>query len=411
MLRLTSLSITLALLLVAPLTVEAGPRGGARPSGGGNLGGARPSGGSFSGGNFSGGQNLSNLSRPSAGGSNLGSGDRSLQNLGGNSRLSSALEGSNLDKFQGSGASLGDRNAIGSGRPSNDQLNNFLGLDGARDNVNPANRDLSDRNLTENNLNLTDRNVTDRDVDARQTNIRQNNTNVNDRNVNINNNQINVNARNGQIYNNVSGYWNNGPKPFSPAWYAGHPNAWQYKYPHADAWAAASFGALAGWIVGSAATPTTYVYSDSYYYPEGATVEDQTAYATQQAADASQLASTANEVGADDGEQWMPLGVYAIVDSPDATSSKMLLQLAVSKSGGIAGTYYHALTGNSQPVHGAVDLKTQQVAWQIGDNQSVTFQTDLDSLTKDQTPVLIHYASGQTEKVEMVRMPDDSTKS
>ena len=45
----------------------------------------------------------------------------------------------------------------------------------------------------------------------------------------------------------------------------------------------------------------------------------------------------------------------------------MLLQLAVSKSGGIAGTYYHAMTGNSQPVHGAVDLKTQQVAWQIGD--------------------------------------------
>ncbi|TWT32933.1 hypothetical protein [Blastopirellula retiformator] len=391
--RLTSLSaMTLALLLAAPLTVEAGPRGGgarggARPGGGG---GVRPSGGNFSGGNFSGGQNLGNRSLPSGGG------DRNLQNLSGGSRLSSALEGSNLDKFQGKGAALGNGSGNGNGRPNNDQLNNFLGIDGSRDKTDLTNRDLSNVDL--NNV----------DLKNRDTNIRQNN--VNDRNVNINNNQVNVNARNGEIYHNVSGYWNQGPKPFSPAWYTGHPNAWQYKYPHADAWAAATFGAVTGFIVGASTTPTNYVYSDSYYYPAGTTVEDQTAYATQQADNASQLASTTNEVGADDSEQWMPLGVFAIVDSPNATSSKMLLQLAVSKSGGIAGTYYHALTGNSQPVHGAVDLKTQQVAWQIGDNESVTFQTDLESLTKDETPVLIHYASGQSEKVEMVRMPDESKK-
>lgn len=351
-----------------------------------------------------------------AGNSPFGGGDRGPQSLGGNSRLSSALEGGNLDKFGGNGAA-GGRNPAGNGRPNNNQLNNFLGIDGGKGNVNPTNRDLTDRNvnpanrdLNNNNLDLNNRNLDNRNVDVRNNNTNIRNNNIN--NVNVNNNHVNVNARGGQIYNNMNGYWNNGPRPFSNGWYGAHPNAWHYQYPHADAWAAASFGAVTGWMIGAAATPTTYVYSDSYYYPEGTTVEDQQTYAAQQATDASQLASSAPQPNADDGQQWMPLGVYAIVDGQDATSSKMLIQLAVSKSGNIAGTYYHAETGNSQTVHGAVDLKTQQVAWQIGDNTTVTFQTDLESLTKAETPVLVHYASGQSEQVEMVRMPDeDSSKS
>lgn len=55
----------------------------------------------------------------------------------------------------------------------------------------------------------------------------------------------------------------------------------------------------------------------------------------------------------------MPLGVFAVSEE-NATDSGMLLQLAVSKEGIIAGTYYNDVTGSSRPVEGTVDQKTQR---------------------------------------------------
>ena len=60
--------------------------------------------------------------------------------------------------------------------------------------------------------------------------------------------------------------------------------------------------------------------------------------------------------------EWMPLGVFAVTEE-DATDTGMMVQLAVSKEGIIAGTFYNEITDTSRPVEGMVDRETQRAAW------------------------------------------------
>jgi len=207
--------------------------------------------------------------------------------------------------------------------------------------------------------------------------------------------------RSGQIYTDVSNHLAGQPQPFTAAWYADHPQAWQYTHPHADAWVAATWGAVTGWVAGVATTPVSYGYSESVVYVQGEPAP--TTSAPVQAQQAQQL-SQSYQAASD--EQWMPLGVYALVQEKD-TKAQMLMQLSISQSGKISGSYYNVLSDNSQPLHGSLDLKTQQAAWSIAENSQVVFQTDLNSLTQAEAPVLVHYGDGESQQWTLVRLPND----
>ncbi len=99
----------------------------------------------------------------------------------------------------------------------------------------------------------------------------------------------------------------------------------------------------------------------------------------------------------------MPLGVFSLVQG-DQSDSNIMFQLALNKSGTIAGNYYSAVAGSTLPVHGAVDKRTQRVAWTVGDNKTTVFDTGLGSLTKDEAPVLLHYGQERTQQWMLVRL-------
>jgi hypothetical protein len=54
-----------------------------------------------------------------------------------------------------------------------------------------------------------------------------------------------------------------------------------------------------------------------------------------------------------------------------------------------------------------VDKKTQRAAWTIGDNKDNVMKTGIYNLTRDETPMLVHFGKDKTEQWLLVRMDQD----
>ena len=79
--------------------------------------------------------------------------------------------------------------------------------------------------------------------------------------------------------------------------------------------------------------------------------------------------------------------------------SNTIFQLAVDHVGHIRGNYYDGLMDQATPVAGAVDKKSQRACWTIGDKKTTVFETGVFNLTKQQTPVLVHFGNDRTQQV------------
>ena len=192
---------------------------------------------------------------------------------------------------------------------------------------------------------------------------------------------------------------------FTPAWYTRYPRAWR-----AARWTAATVWVPATWVVVAryCSYPATPVYSDYgttvvyqgdavYINGEPAATAEQYAQQAAQFSDAGRAAKPAEK------EEWQPLGVFALVRGEEQTSDK-IFQLAVNKEGVIRGNYYDALADNTLPVYGSVDKKTQRAAWSIGEKKDVVFETGIANLTRDETALLVHYGTGDTQQLTLVRL-------
>ncbi len=84
----------------------------------------------------------------------------------------------------------------------------------------------------------------------------------------------------------------------------------------------------------------------------------------------------------------------------------MFLELAVSKEGTIAGTYSNTTSDSAQTVEGRVDKQSQRAAWWIGNNQDIIMETGIQNLTQDETPLLVHFGSQQTQTWLLVRLEE-----
>ena len=120
---------------------------------------------------------------------------------------------------------------------------------------------------------------------------------------------------------------------------------------------------------------------------------------SQQAAALAQKGAAAETA---DTDEWLPLGVFAMVRN-EQQHPQLIVQLAVNKQGILRGNYTDELTEHTQPIQGAVDPKTQRAAWTVGDNKLSVIEAGLSNLSQDEAPVLIH-RRGQTDHWLLVRL-------
>lgn len=388
---LVLLAMFCATSLMVDLSVAAprGGGGGGARGGAGGAGGGRPGGaGGFGGGagGFNGGDR--------GGGDRAGGGDRPGGDPRGAGGFGGADGGRGFDNRGANPGDAGNRNRFdslnGGDRPTSQNLNDFLnkGTDAnaARDRANdPRNNNVDVRNNDVRNNNIDQRNVYANNNPQWTRNV-QNNVQAN----------VNVAARNA----------------FTPQWYNDHPGGWN-GYPHANAYAAATWASAASWLAIGAAPVAYYPSGSSTVYNDNSTTVNTTSdsqYAvapdqTEQAQVASQLAQSGKVDGQTQSSDWMPLGVFALVPGQEK-SSNQLVQLQVSKSGTLAGSYLDMLSNSTQPVQGAVDKSSQRAAWSIGSNSQVVFDTTLSSLTQDSAPLTVRFGDNSQQTWTLVRMPD-----
>lgn len=191
---------------------------------------------------------------------------------------------------------------------------------------------------------------------------------------------------------------------FTPEWYAAHRAAWSYAALASSAWVPATWFSVADWLDCGDSGPEDYNYGSTVIY-QGDTVyvEGQPSGTPAQYYDqAISLAASGNAKQSDQAN-WLPLGVFGLVQGQQ-NDPTMIFQLAVNHEGIIRGNFYNTITDSTLPVQGAVDKKTQRVAWTVGDNKSTVFETGLNNLTQDQASALVHFGKDKTQEWLMVRL-------
>lgn len=150
---------------------------------------------------------------------------------------------------------------------------------------------------------------------------------------------------------------------------------------------------------------------EGYYYDYGENVtydDGNVYYGDEVVASAEQYYDQATEL-ADAGqettdEEWLPLGVFAVVTEPTQTQTDRVVQLAVNKEGAIRGNFHDFLTDKVTPVTGSVDKESQRVCLKLEGNDEMIVETGLYNLTNDEVPVLVHFSAERQEARTFIRL-------
>jgi hypothetical protein len=197
----------------------------------------------------------------------------------------------------------------------------------------------------------------------------------------------------------------NNPNIYGQQWYGDHPGAWAPSgWAAGAAWVPSTWGAIAGHCGYGSITPISYNYGVNVTAQDGNVMVDgqnvgTTEEFSQQAAD---LAETGTEAATSDTEQWLPVGVFAMVRN-EQQHPQLIVQLAINKQGILRGNYTDEVSDNTLPIHGAVDKETQRAAWTVGGNKQTVMEAGLNDLTEGEAPALIH-KNGKTDHWLLVRL-------
>ncbi len=190
-------------------------------------------------------------------------------------------------------------------------------------------------------------------------------------------------------------------QPFTPAWYANHPRAWQSTHPHADAWAVATFGTAAAWLGITAASNGGYVDDTTTVYTSDTEDNTDDQSSSDQENSPAQLANNGGLTLPAD-ENFLSLGVFSLAPQ-DKIDASALVQLAVNKNGEVRGSYYDLLTDQEQTIQGALDKRTQRVTFTVGNSGPVAFETVLRDLTQASGKVTLRFENGTTKQWTLAR--------
>jgi hypothetical protein len=158
------------------------------------------------------------------------------------------------------------------------------------------------------------------------------------------------------------------------------------------------------WLDYAAVAPIYYNYGDNVVYQDNSVyVNGQDVGTAQQYyQQADDLASAGAQADASPDEQWLPLGVFSLVQSGQDLPT-VTIQLAVNKQGILRGNYTDTVADQTFPIKGEVDKATQRAAWIVGDNKSTIMETGIYNLTKDEAPVMVHFGQDRTKQWLLVR--------
>jgi hypothetical protein len=187
---------------------------------------------------------------------------------------------------------------------------------------------------------------------------------------------------------------------------------WWGSQPWSYWWGCPTWGGLNGWFGNYWGTPYYYgygpggnvVFNSGYVYLNDepiATVEDY-------AASAAALADAPPPANPDQPTEWMPLGTFTLSEGEEDKDPSRVIQLAVDKEGYVSGTMTNQKTNQTLPVQGRVDKETQRVAFTIGNEKEVVFETGIYNLTQQQTPLLAH-GEGREETYLLLRLDPPKT--
>lgn len=181
----------------------------------------------------------------------------------------------------------------------------------------------------------------------------------------------------------------------------------------ANWWRPVAWTTLATWGAWNWSTP--YYYDDggyayplssaesTYPYPYSTTTTpSQPIQAQAQSIQSAQITEPT------DGD-WLPLGIFAVASDPNAAAqTNLFIQLAINRSGEIAGVLYNSVTDAAQDLTGMVDAKNQKAYWSMANRpDSPIASTGIYNLTEDQTTINVHFADGLDQTWILVRIQQE----
>jgi hypothetical protein len=216
----------------------------------------------------------------------------------------------------------------------------------------------------------------------------------------------------GQAWRGVNGTFNHWGWYGGAGWWAGYPGAWfPGKWALATtAWATAAW-AMAGPYCGcDSGSASYYDYGENVAYGDDGMVYtdgQSTATAAEYYDQATQIADGGQTA---QNEEWLPLGIFAVIAADDQTQTDKVVQLALNKEGVVRGNYHDLLADKITPITGAVDKQTQRVALRIEGNKDLLVETGLYNLTNDEAPVLVHFGPNRQEQRIFIRLQQPETE-
>jgi hypothetical protein len=168
----------------------------------------------------------------------------------------------------------------------------------------------------------------------------------------------------------------------------------------ANWWKPAAWATLASW--------GDWGWSTPYYYDDGGNAYSLTspefyAYPSDKINTSTvQSTQTVETTGGD----WLPLGVFAVASNLSVLAqTNHFIQLAINRSGEIAGVLYNSLTDTAQDLTGMVDKNSQMAYWLMANRTNAPISsTGVYNLTEDQTPINVHFSDGTDQTWILVRL-------
>ncbi|MHB8971388.1 MAG: hypothetical protein ACYC3X_23390 [Pirellulaceae bacterium] len=197
---------------------------------------------------------------------------------------------------------------------------------------------------------------------------------------------------------------------YTSAWCDTHAWAWcPAAYEVADwtrmVWSVATWDEAARWLAWD--SPSVRADDGFNFYRRSSAVDNGSQPAAKAAApldykQANTLANSNREAQDSQDDQWLVLGVFALVP-PGQQDPELVFQLAINQQGVIRGNSYEQVSDSNLPVRGAVRRRSQRAAWTVGNNSQVVIEAELGSLTRDRAPALVHLSADKTVQYLMIR--------